>query len=118
MLVAVRLIVHGVVYLQTPNRSLSTWTLAALAFAGAPLLLAGLMTPLVALLVVLGSIGIVVSRVPFSPPNLFSDSIAVVDLTFLAMAILFLGPGAFSVDARMFGRREITIPVSHHPSKS
>ena len=28
----------------------------------------------------------------------------------LAAAIALLGPGAFSVDARLFGRREILIP--------
>ena len=28
----------------------------------------------------------------------------------MAAAIVFLGPGAFSVDARLFGRREIIIP--------
>jgi len=30
----------------------------------------------------------------------------------LAIVIALLGPGAFSVDARMFGRREILIPVT------
>lgn len=28
----------------------------------------------------------------------------------LASALVCLGPGAFSVDARLFGRREINIP--------
>ena len=28
----------------------------------------------------------------------------------LAAALVFLGPGAFSLDARLFGRREIVIP--------
>jgi hypothetical protein len=30
----------------------------------------------------------------------------------LAAAVLCLGPGAFSVDARLFGRREVIIPHS------
>ena len=118
VLVAVRLTVQGVGYLQTPNRTLSTWTMAALAFACATFLLAGLMTSLIALLVALGSIAIVVSWVPFSMQDLFGGNSGLADLIFLALAILFLGPGAFSVDARMFGRREITIPISSHDRKS
>jgi hypothetical protein len=32
------------------------------------------------------------------------------------VAVVFLGPGAFSLDARLFGRREIIIPpVSRSP---
>jgi len=32
----------------------------------------------------------------------------------MAAAIVLLGPGAFSLDARLFGRREIIIPPSPH----
>jgi len=28
----------------------------------------------------------------------------------IAIGLICLGPGAFSLDARLFGRREITIP--------
>ena len=35
-----------------------------------------------------------------------------------AAAIALLGPGAFSVDAHFFGRREIRIPHQLHSSKS
>jgi hypothetical protein len=38
--------------------------------------------------------------------------------TIMAIATAFLGPGAFSLDARMFGRREIVIPESSHLKKS
>jgi len=33
-------------------------------------------------------------------------------LASIAIALLFLGPGAFSIDARLFGRRQIFIPSS------
>jgi hypothetical protein len=38
-------------------------------------------------------------------------------LVAISIAITVLGPGAFSLDARLFGRREIIIPVKprdHH----
>ena len=63
-------------------------------------MLVGLMTPLVALLVAVGGIGVA----------LFGDSEAATYVIGLSIAIALLGPGAFSLDARMFGRREITIP--------
>ena len=71
-----------------------------LALAAAVCLLIGFMTPLVALLVALMAIA-------FSLTGL-SDTF---ELVVLAAAIGLLGPGAFSIDARMFGRREIRIPV-------
>jgi hypothetical protein len=43
-------------------------------------------------------------------PNVF--------LLITTAAILFLGPGAFSLDARMFGRREMVIPLAHRSQKS
>jgi uncharacterized membrane protein YphA (DoxX/SURF4 family) len=42
--------------------------------------------------------------------NLFSSRIACFLAMSIATALVFLGPGAFSIDARRFGRREIVIP--------
>ena len=109
-LVGCSLIVHGIGYVQTPNDGLVTWGLAILAFAGGAFLLAGLMTPLVALLVAAGGIGIALSWLPLPSQDLFDSYLAIINLIVLPIAIAFLGPGAFSLDARMFGRREITIP--------
>ena len=96
--------------MQVSNRSLITWSLAALTFAGGAFLLAGLMTPLVAALVAAGGIAAVLSWIPL-PGQALSDSYpAILNLIVLSIAIALLGPGAFSIDARMFGRREITIP--------
>jgi uncharacterized membrane protein YphA (DoxX/SURF4 family) len=35
-----------------------------------------------------------------------------------AVAITFLGPGAYSCDARLFGRREIVLPSGVRPDRS
>ncbi len=42
--------------------------------------------------------------------NLFSSRIACFLAMSIAIALVFLGPGAYSIDARRFGRREIVIP--------
>ena len=47
--------------------------------------------------------------------NLFSSRIACFLAISIAIALVFLGPGAFSVDARRFGRREIVIPPRSTP---
>ena len=100
-------------YVETPTRGLAAWALAILAFAGGAFLLAGLMTPLVALLVAAGGIGIAV----LPGDTLFDSYLAIINLIVLSVAIALLGPGAFSLDARMFGRREITIPSNSTVSK-
>ena len=68
------------------------------------------MTPIVAIVIGVGAIGF--SLVGLQLPNeyLFDTSHTLVDVIALATVILLLGPGAFSLDARMFGRREIRIP--------
>jgi uncharacterized membrane protein YphA (DoxX/SURF4 family) len=39
-------------------------------------------------------------------------------LCVISIALVLLGPGAFSLDARLFGRREIIIPQSFRPPSS
>jgi hypothetical protein len=47
--------------------------------------------------------------------NLFSSRAACFLAVSIAIALVFLGPGAFSIDARLFGRREIVIPPRSKP---
>ncbi len=73
-------------------------------------LLIGFLTPLAALLAGLVGLGLTLSWLsPFSP-NGFGGSPATIFLIVMAAAVLLLGPGAYSLDARWFGRREIVIP--------
>jgi uncharacterized membrane protein YphA (DoxX/SURF4 family) len=81
-----------------------------LTIAAGVLLLVGFMTPLVAWLVAAGAAGVRFSMLPACPQDLFDSKISVIFGFTMLVAILGLGPGAFSVDARVFGRREIIIP--------
>ena len=109
-LVGCSLIAQGLGYVQM--QSLVAWALAATTFAAGAFLLAGLMTPFVAVFVAVGGVGIALSLVPLPGQALFDSSLALTNLIVLSITIALLGPGAYSLDARMFGRREITIPVS------
>ena len=117
VLVGCSLIVHGIGYVRGPNDTLLARGVAVLAFTGGAFLLAGLMTPLVAVLVAAGGIAIAFSWLPLPGEVLFDSYLAIINLVVLSIAIALLGPGAFSLDARMFGRREITIPSSSNVSR-
>jgi uncharacterized membrane protein YphA (DoxX/SURF4 family) len=86
-----------------------TWFAMAGTVAGLALL-AGLLTPIASLLTGLGAVSLGFSLVSAPALNLFDSKVASVLILIVAIAIVFLGPGAFSVDARLFGRREIIIP--------
>ena len=58
----------------------------------------GLMTPVVSIVIAVASLAAV-----FANPDL-------IGVIVLALAVAFLGPGAYSIDSRMFGRRKILIP--------
>jgi hypothetical protein len=76
----------------------SGWLINAAAVASATILLLGLVTPIVAV-----AIGLISLVLGFSNDD-------VVQMVVLTCAIALLGPGALSIDARLFGRREVLIP--------
>jgi len=101
VLVAVSVIVQVIAYVAATSLSVIGWMVVVLVVASAACLLLGFITPVAAILIGLASLTLAVSTVP---------SIQNLDITVLAVVIGLLGPGAFSIDARMFGRREILIP--------
>lgn len=92
------------------NPASGAWLAGVLAAAAGAALLIGLLTPIVSVLVGLCALGIGFSLLPPSSPNLFDTKLTTIFAVSMTAAIVFLGPGAYSVDARLFGRREIIIP--------
>jgi uncharacterized membrane protein YphA (DoxX/SURF4 family) len=43
-------------------------------------------------------------------PNLFESKLSLIFGLTMLLSVAGIGPGAFSVDARVFGRREIILP--------
>lgn len=83
------------------------------AITGGLFLTIGLLTPLAAVLIILGVTGLAIGLLPPCDLNLFEARLTVVFAAAMLAAVFLLGPGAFSLDARLFGRREIIIPPAH-----
>jgi len=108
-LVSLTLFVQAINYLKTPEVGLSGWTIMlAMAVVGFCFLL-GFMTPLMSSILILGTLAIGLSWLPKPIQDLLSTHFSILNLIVVAAALGALGPGAFSLDARMFGRREIRI---------
>ncbi len=117
MRVAVGMIaaVQGTMYLAGAA-ALSAWIAGLLAIASGASLLLGFLTPIGAILTAFGCASMTMSWFPAPTHNLIELRLSAILLIVVAGAIVLLGPGALSVDARLFGRREIIIPrTSHRP---
>ena len=81
--------------------------LLILTFGG--MLIAGFVTPLAALVTGAALINVYVVG---AAPSLFGTRMSIALAVSHGVAILLLGPGAYSVDGRLFGPREIIIPAA------
>jgi uncharacterized membrane protein YphA (DoxX/SURF4 family) len=108
--VGAALVIQGGFYLAELNPKPGTWFVGLAAAVAGVLLSIGFLTPIVGTLAGLGTLGIGLSLLPASAPTLFDTKLSIILAVTRLIAVVLLGPGAFSVDARMFGRREIIIP--------
>ena len=116
VVVAATLVGHGILCLQSSDRVTLVVSLpfAFLLLSGICLLI-GFLTPVLSLLAGLECLGIAYSWFPFQLMGPFESKLALVPIIFIAVAIALLGPGAFSLDARLFGWKEIVIPPAPRP---
>jgi uncharacterized membrane protein YphA (DoxX/SURF4 family) len=84
-----------------------------LAMAAGALLAVGFLTPFAGGLVVLGCAVLAQPWLPVLTSEDSPEGRAALFVGAVAAALVPLGPGAFSLDARLFGRREIVIPAGH-----
>jgi len=88
-----------------------------IAVASGVSVLLGFLTPIGSILAALLSGGIALSWFPQWLPELASLRQAAALVAVIAAALAFLGPGGFSIDSRLFGRREIVIPQISRSTK-
>ena len=92
-----------------PDPSLAGWVLGFSAMASGALLILGFLTPAAVSVAGLTTIAIVVARTAPSDSRLVMDEVGALLIAADAVALALLGPGAHSMDAYLFGRREIVI---------
>jgi uncharacterized membrane protein YphA (DoxX/SURF4 family) len=85
------------------------WFDWAILVAGS-LMTAGLVTPVAAFAAAVGAAANQLSFLSICATNPFTSESSFVLSSAILIAVILLGPGAFSFDARLFGRREIIIP--------
>jgi uncharacterized membrane protein YphA (DoxX/SURF4 family) len=104
---------QGFFYLSTGSSpSFSKWALGLILIISGAALVCGFLTPFAGLCVALSFLGIAVSWFPAPSSALQNPRLMACGMIIIAVALSLLGPGAFSIDGRLFGRREIVIPPS------
>jgi len=116
MSIGITATVQGCFYFYSKD-ALSMEALAAgiLLFAAGLSLLIGFVTPVSALLSGLCNLGIFLQWLSAPGFNSAGSRLVALEMIVLAVSLSLLGPGAFSLDARLFGRREIVIPPAKQP---
>ena len=82
---------------------------AAVAIITSLALIIGLMTPIATTLLCLSGLAAMIDSAIVGYMPLFESWIARFEFMVTSAALICLGPGAFSLDARLYGRREIDV---------
>jgi uncharacterized membrane protein YphA (DoxX/SURF4 family) len=105
----------GAFFANRDSASVEAWVAGFLMALSGILVLIGFLTPAASTLVALGTLAIACSWGPMSDINQSRGPLPAILVTVISAAMVLLGPGAFSVDSRLFGRREIIIPHVPRP---
>ena len=84
---------------------------AGLALVAGVALILGLLTPVFSTLTAGVGASALLHWIPVPASSPLAPPSAAVALIATAIALAMLGPGAFSIDAPLFGRREVIVPV-------
>jgi uncharacterized membrane protein YphA (DoxX/SURF4 family) len=89
--------------------SVGVIVVASLAFVTGLALLIGFMTPIASVLLGAGGLLLTVDASTVGHLSLFESGLARLEFIAISAALIPLGPGALSLDARLYGRREIEV---------
>jgi uncharacterized membrane protein YphA (DoxX/SURF4 family) len=92
------------------SHAMSAWAVGVLAIAVGASILVGFLTPIASTAATGGYLMTGVSSFLMTEATNHISTLTAFNLAAISAALVLLGPGAFSLDARLFGRREIIIP--------
>jgi uncharacterized membrane protein YphA (DoxX/SURF4 family) len=101
---------RGACYVRVPDAQSVTWAIGFTILVAGALLILGFLTPIAGALILALELSIRASWLPDCSGQAAGPAVALLFKFAVPLAIMALGPGAFSLDARLFGRREIIIP--------
>lgn len=112
------LVVQGITFYQQEQRlgPAVLTVIVVMALIGT-LLCVGLLTRFATAVAAVGTMGSMFQRLPVPRSGLFETRSTVILALVIAAAIAAVGPGAFSIDARLFGRREVIIPKNRDDTR-
>jgi uncharacterized membrane protein YphA (DoxX/SURF4 family) len=100
---------QGVLLITATHNVMGGAVAAALAITTSLALMIGLLTPIAASLLCLVGLAATINSGLAGYMPLFDSSVARVEFVVMSAVLICLGPGAFSLDARLYGRREIDV---------
>ena len=103
------LLIQGTTTLSSERESI-TVAVALVLIATGLLLLIGFLTRFAAILAAIVDVISVFAWLPNSGPGPLESPMTALLSAVMAIAVVCLGAGAFSLDSRLYGRREIIIP--------
>jgi uncharacterized membrane protein YphA (DoxX/SURF4 family) len=101
---------QGVLYLAAKDAGATVRIAGGLAVLTGVLLVTGFRTRLASFLIALGIAFISLYTLPLPTRDPFDRLLPTLFAETMSTAVVFLGPGAFSIDAYLYGRKEIIIP--------
>lgn len=101
---------QGTFYFAGGSSSPGHLTLGIVLIASGFCILIGFLTPATGGLTALVFAGMAMAWVPLPQTGVIDSGVTAILTACVAVSLVFLGPGALSLDARLFGRREIIIP--------
>ena len=117
--VGITSIAQGGVYLAGGGEAtFATWFAGLLGLTLGVSLLVGFATPFASVLMGMGAAGRFLSLLPVPASASPESRVSAIFVMIMATAIALLGPGAYSLDSYLFGRREIIVPPASRSTPS